>query len=241
MIATLPMYDWPEERARVDARWAAIRDALRDGGFAAPNGLTRKEDLHALWTDPDLILGQTCGLPFALGLHETTRLIGTPDPGLPDTPAGYYRSVIVARADDPRDERELLAARVALNGPDSQSGWGALAGWAEARGLALTGQLQVTGAHRTSARAIAQNKVDIAAIDAVSWDLVTRHDPEIAKTLRIIARTRPTPAPPLICAARLDPNPIAAAVAQALGPDALVRHSQDAYFNIPRFAFPAPT
>lgn len=235
------MYDWPEERARVDAQWARVRDALRDAGFAAPEALSRHDDLYALWTDPDLILGQTCGLPFALGLYETTLLIGTPDPGLPDTPPGYYRSVIVARADDPRDAGDLLAARVALNGPDSQSGWGALAGWAAEESLAISGPLQITGAHHASAQAVAGGEADIAAIDAVSWDLVTGHDPDVANALRIIARTRPTPAPPLICAARFDPDQFAAAVTAALGPDVLIRHSQDAYFNVPRFDFPAQT
>ncbi|MEO1196407.1 MAG: PhnD/SsuA/transferrin family substrate-binding protein [Pseudomonadota bacterium] len=238
MIATLPMYDWPEERATVDAQWATLRDALRAAGLAAPDALTRSDDLYALWRDPDLILGQTCGLPYVLGLHETTQVVGAVDPGLPDTPAGHYRSVIIARADDPRDPGALLAARVAVNEPGSQSGWGALAGWAATQDLALSGHLQATGAHRASAGAVAQNRADIAAIDAVSWALITRHDPATATALRIVARTAPTPAPPLISAARFDPDQIAAAIAPALGLGRLVRHSRDAYFGVPRFAFP---
>ncbi|MGN6537639.1 MAG: phosphate ABC transporter substrate-binding protein, partial [Mesorhizobium sp.] len=36
-IAALPMYDWPEVRAEVDAQWARLRDALRRRGVDAPD------------------------------------------------------------------------------------------------------------------------------------------------------------------------------------------------------------
>ena len=63
-LAALPMYDWPELRPATDRLWAAVRDGLRQRGVAAPEGLTRDVGLMAGWTDPGLVLGQTCGLPF---------------------------------------------------------------------------------------------------------------------------------------------------------------------------------
>lgn len=235
------MYDWPEEREQVDALWLRLREALRAAGLVAPDTLTRDRDLHAIWTDPDLVLGQTCGLPFCLGLHTQTQLIGAIDNGLSNTPAGHYYSVIVARADDTREPGALLGERVALNEPNSQSGWGALAGWAASQNLTLSGRFRVTGAHRTSAQDVAQNRADIAAIDAVSWRLTLRHDGETAAALRVVAETKPTPSPPLITAKRFDAAQVASAVEAALGPSSVIRHSQAAYFSVPRFAYAGET
>ena len=93
-VAALPMYDWPERRAEVDAEWAAIRDRLRTNGVDAPDCLARRNadlppvpggirnqdgaviapdpaalapdefDLATLWRHPALLLGQTCWGPM---------------------------------------------------------------------------------------------------------------------------------------------------------------------------------
>ncbi|MDJ1007948.1 MAG: PhnD/SsuA/transferrin family substrate-binding protein [Paracoccaceae bacterium] len=238
MIAALPMYDWPEERAATDALWARLSAALRAAGFDTPAELTRSDDLDALWRHPGLLLGQTCGLPYSLDLHEKTRLIGTPDPGLPGVPPGHYRSVLVARESDRRSAGDLLSACIAVNAPDSQSGWGALARWAETQRLEIRGRITLTGAHLHSAEAVAQNAADIAALDATSWALLRRHRPAVAAGLREVARTAPTPAPPFICARRFDPGAIAEAIDAALGPGALVRFGPQDYLAVPRMPFP---
>ncbi len=99
LIAALPMYDWPERRAEVDAEWADIRDRLRAHGIDAPDALTRRNadmpavpggirdaagrtiapdpatlapdefDLATLWRHPGLLFAQTCWGPM-----ETTGL-----------------------------------------------------------------------------------------------------------------------------------------------------------------------
>lgn len=93
-IAALPMYDWFEVRARVDAQWAAIRDRLREAGIDAPEHLLRRNgdmpavpggirgadgkviapdpatlppdelDLATLWRHPKLLFSQTCWGPM---------------------------------------------------------------------------------------------------------------------------------------------------------------------------------
>ena len=95
MIAALPMYDRPETAAATDRYWGLIRDGLRAREIEAPDDLTRTDDLWTLWQSPDLVLAQTCGLPFRARLHGQVQLVGTPDFGLPGCAPGYYNSVII--------------------------------------------------------------------------------------------------------------------------------------------------
>jgi len=92
--AALPMYDWPERRAAVDAQWASLRDRLRGMGVDAPDTLARRNadlppvpggirdtagrviapdpatlppdefDLPTLWRHPALLFAQTCWGPL---------------------------------------------------------------------------------------------------------------------------------------------------------------------------------
>ena len=133
-----------------------MRDALRAEGVPAPERLTRESDLMAGWTDPRLVLGQTCGLPLVRELAGRVALIGAADYGVPGCPPGWYRSAVVVRADDPRESLAAFrGARLAVNGADSQSGWGAMlhhvAPLAEAG--RFFGAVSITGAHAASVRA----------------------------------------------------------------------------------------
>lgn len=107
-IAALPMYDWPEARAEVDAQWAGLRDALRLRGIDAPEMIVRRNgdlpavaggirdaegnllapdpaslppeelDFHALWLHPALLFAQTCWGPMELGLSRQVQVLGQP-------------------------------------------------------------------------------------------------------------------------------------------------------------------
>jgi ABC-type phosphate/phosphonate transport system substrate-binding protein len=108
-IASLPMYDWPERRAEVDAEWQEIRARLLDAGFDAPPVLVRRNgelppvpggirdaqgqliapdpatlpeeelDLPTLWRHPDLLFSQTCWGPMEQGLAHHVQVMGQPD------------------------------------------------------------------------------------------------------------------------------------------------------------------
>jgi len=211
VIASLPMYDRPETAAVNDRLWQGVRERLGQG----PAHLTRGGDLWAEWQSPDLILSQTCGLPYRARLHDRVHLVATPIHDLPDCPEGQYYSVFVVRADDPRTRpQDFAGAVLAYNEPLSQSGWAAPQAFAAADGFAFGPTLR-TGAHRLSARAVAEGRADIAAIDALTWVLITRHD-GFARGLRVIGRTDPTPALPFITAMTRDPAPIRAALSEAV-------------------------
>ena len=237
MIAALPMYDREETRAATDRLWAAVARRLRAGGTDAPEALTRGADVWQVWRAPDLVLAQTCGLPYRARLKDDVALVATPDYALPGCPPGHYCSVVVAR---PRavPERPVLAYNEGL----SQSGWAAALDWAGEQGLRFGGLLR-TGAHAASIAAVAEGRADLAAIDAQTWRLARRHG-AVPEGLREIARTDPVPGLPLIAAAGRDPARLAEAVRAAIAalapPDrealalaGLVRIPPEAYLALP--------
>lgn len=216
MIASLGMYDFGPAQAANDRLWALIRDGLRARGITAPDQLTRGEDAYwNAWASPDLVLSQTCGYPFRARLQGKVTYVGTPDYGVEGALPGYYRSVFVARQDDPRRTlAEFDGARFAYNEALSQSGWAAPQVHAARLGLKLPPAVQ-TGGHRLSAQAVAEGQADIAALDAVTHALLQGGDP-VTEHLRVVALTDPTPGLPLITALDRDPAPIFAAVNAAI-------------------------
>lgn len=216
MIASLGMYDRAETREANDRLWALIRDGLRGIGIAAPDALTRGEGAYwPAWTSPDLVFSQTCGFPYRARLHGEVRLIGTPDYGLDGCPPGHYRSIFVAQATDKRGTlQEFDGAGLAFNEDLSQSGWAAPQNHARTLGLTLRPVLR-SGGHLLSARAVAEGRAEIAAIDAVTWSLIAEFEP-FARGLKVVGHTTPTPVLPYITALTQDAAAMFPVVAQAI-------------------------
>jgi ABC-type phosphate/phosphonate transport system substrate-binding protein len=214
MIASLPMYDRPSTSGANDRLWKAIREAYGRG----PADLDRSEDPHVTWERDDLVLSQTCGLPYRSGLHGRVHLVGTPDYGVPGCPPGYYRSCLVVRADDPRrTTADLAEAVLARNDIRSQSGWAAFTAHLAAEGISRAPESPIldTGSHAASARAVHDGRADVAALDAVSWTLLRREE-SWTQRLRVLAVTAPTPGLPLITGPREDADRLFAAVRSAI-------------------------
>ncbi|MBV1869098.1 MAG: phosphate/phosphite/phosphonate ABC transporter substrate-binding protein [Marinosulfonomonas sp.] len=210
MIASLPMYDRSETAGSLDRFWQLIRAELGYG----PQSLDRRMPISGVWTSPDLLLSQTCGLPYRTDLKDTVQLVGTFDYGLEGAEPGYYYSYLVTHASDGRSIEEFGAGRLAYNEADSQSGWAAAIHHAQAAGYAY-GSFYETGSHINSARAVLDNFADIAAIDAQSWRLICRHEAFVDR-LQVIGRTDPTPALPLITAPAVDCKALQNAISAAI-------------------------
>lgn len=251
MIAALGMYDLPAMQAANDRLWGAIRAGLAARGVRAPERLTRGEGAYwAAWEDPALVFGQTCGFPYRARLHGRVTLVGTPDFGVEGCPPGYYRSVLVARAQDPRARIEDFdGALLAFNEPLSQSGWAAPMADAAARGIGFTTGPQ-TGGHLLSALAVATGQAEIAAIDAVTWALLQAQDPGVAG-LKVVGATAPTPGLPYIAGPGADAERAFTAVSDAIAAlsaddrrllrlRAIVRIPAAAYLAVPIPAPPVP-
>ena len=211
MIASLPMYDRPETAEANDRLWLTVRAYLGRG----PEVLSRTGSAESDWIDPDLWMSQTCGLPFRLWLDGKVSLLGAPDHGIADCPAGTYRSVLIARKQDIRNSvAEFDGAQLAFNSRDSQSGWAAA--WVRAAEQSVDfNPGRETGSHLASAKAVLDGVADIAGIDCVSWDMMREWD-SWTDGLKVIDRTRPTPALPFIAGPHAPADEIREALAAAI-------------------------
>ncbi len=206
MISYLGFYDMAPVRAANDLFWSEIRNNLGHG----PERLVRPDDPWPIWQDPDLLLAQTCSLPFRTRLHGQVTLVGTPDYGLPGCPPGHYRSAMVVR----RSDRLRNGARMAINDAMSQSGWAGPMAYLIEQGIA-PGEVVETGAHALSLQALADGHADMAGVDLLSWIMLDELG-LLPSGLEIVDMTEPTLGTPYISAAGRDPAPIANAISAAI-------------------------
>ena len=73
------MYDRPELREAQDTFWAAIHQILETNGIESPTQLDRNGFGIDFWKNKDLVLSQTCGLPYRKYLHNKVGLVATPN------------------------------------------------------------------------------------------------------------------------------------------------------------------
>ncbi len=243
MIASLPMYARPELRAAHDAFWGLIRDELRARGVLAPYALDHTSGVWEAWQSPQLCLSQTCNFPYRARLHGSVTLIGAADYGLEGASPGHYYSQFVVRHEDTAKRPEDFATtRFAYNEGLSQSGWASPQNWAAAHDFEFPASF-ASGAHLESARAVAEGRADIAAIDAVTWRLIQRYE-AFADALTTIGRTDESPGLSFITRPDQNPAPyfdaLNAALAalpdphkSALGIQAVVAIPASTYLAIP--------
>ena len=118
--------------------------------------------------------------------------------------------MLVVRSDDPRNTIDAFSgAACAVNALDSQSGYGAMMNEVGTREF-FSDWIE-TGAHATSIAAVVGGRAGIAAIDAVTWRIALKFQPETA-ALRVLARTDPTPGLPLITSHRRNAEDLADAI-----------------------------
>lgn len=212
-VASLPMYDHPAARWATDALWAALAAALRERGVAAPGRLDRRPAYAEVWTEPALLLSQTCGYPYATRLRGRVRLVATPAYRAPGCEGARYRSLLMVRAEDPARSLADLRGRVAaFNATDSQSGWNALRAAVAplARGGRFFARAVATGSHGASLAAVARGEADLCAVDGVAWALAARHEAGATARFRCVGATAAAPGLPLVTSGGADDATLAA-------------------------------
>lgn len=199
--AALPMYDLQPDA--VQGWWQGLAAALRREGVAeVPDRLTWPDDLEAHWLQPQLLLSQTCGHPLVTRLWDAVQVVGAMRYAAPGCEGIHYRSLLVAREGEAGGLAALAGRVAAVNDPGSYSGCIALRRAVTALGgdERFFGRTIFTGSHRASLAAVRQGAADMAAIDAVTYALIQRHQPALLQGLQVIGRTPLAPGLPLITA-----------------------------------------
>ena len=198
------MYDLPEVRDTTDAWWRGVAGHLEAAGVAdVPAAQSRPASPVALWTDPRLLLAQTCGLPLTRELKGGVRLIATPCYAAPGCAGAFYRSQVIVPADSPaRVVADLRGLICAVNGEGSQSGYNALRALLAslAEGGRFFSDVVISGSHAGSIALVQSGRADAAAIDAVTHALTARHAPDRLAGTRVLCATAPAPGLPYITA-----------------------------------------
>jgi ABC-type phosphate/phosphonate transport system substrate-binding protein len=199
------MYDWPETGHALDVLWSHIHNQLERREVHSPAQLERNMHPAAIWSEPELVIGQTCGWPYANYLKEQVVPFARFHYDLPDCPPGHYNSVYIGHDDDDFDHLASSAAfefieKIAINSDDSQSGFhvfSEITGEPAEESIAKEKRI-ITGAHRNSISAIANGDANIAAIDAVAFELAKQYEPEAVSRVVVLGNSRPVPGLPLI-------------------------------------------
>jgi ABC-type phosphate/phosphonate transport system substrate-binding protein len=213
LIASLPMYDFPWTADANDALWASISARLADAGVQAPLSLTRDGDPAELWGSPGLIFGQTCGYPYVTALKDTVALVAAPEYSFAGCEGASHRSFLIRRANDPRRTLgEFRGGVAALNAHDSNTGMNLFRATIApiAGGKTFFSSIAVTGSHEASVAAVVDGQADLASIDCVTFALLRRGRPELAKCVAVVTESPPSPNLPFIASGSLPPWTIAA-------------------------------
>jgi ABC-type phosphate/phosphonate transport system substrate-binding protein len=204
------MYDLDELTGATNAWWDGLAGHMRREGISdVPDVLHRPAQLEPHWLSPNLLLSQTCGYPLTHVLRGKVQLVGLPVYACDGCSAdGFYSSVLVVP--DNSNLHSLAACRqrrAVFNTHDSMSGLLALrhavrtqAGAAGGGAPFFAAALE-TGGHRHSLEKVAAGEADIAAIDAVTFALLERIEPQLTAQVRVIGKTAQVPGLPYITSA----------------------------------------
>jgi ABC-type phosphate/phosphonate transport system substrate-binding protein len=159
--------------------------------------------------------------------RHALRVVAAPHFDLPGCEGYHYRSHVVVRSGSHyRTLADLRGGSCAINSPTSHSGMNALrtAVAPLARDARFFSAVEVSGAHETSVAWVGDGRVDVAAVDCVTYALLGRYRPGSIAELRILYTTPLAPAPPFVTRASASDEMVAslrAALATALPDPAL--------------------
>lgn len=218
--AELGMYPFASVRWAWDALWTAVSDRVA----WAPTALDHSGDVHAAWSDPDVIVNHVCGWPFAALHRDTMHLVGAFDLELPDEPSvgtARYRSVLVT-TDPQATIEDLIGQRAAINSVDSLSGSLSLLSATVGTGKRWPGILIETSSHINSISALIAGDADIACIDAWTLALLNDTEPALTAELRRLGFGPVIPTPAITVRDQTRVAELAAAFAASLADPATV-------------------
>jgi ABC-type phosphate/phosphonate transport system substrate-binding protein len=172
--------------------------------------------IEDLWRRTDMAAVFMCGLPYSRANPQPT-LIAAPVPS-PAEFAGLpkYWSELVVRSDSPHgDLQSTFGGTICLTAPNSQSGYAAALQYlmafdvaADRKGGARPPLYREIAAPAVTplgaVKAVVDGAADVAPIDAYAYRLLQKYHGDLTSKLRTVARTAPTPIPPLVASIALE-------------------------------------
>ena len=194
-----PWYDYPFLNDAYAEFWSKLRTQLTAADVRdLPPTLSPATDLDDLLNRPNLLISQTCGYDIAVPYPRPLEMIFTPSYAAPGCERGHYVSLlVVTKTSGVRQLSDLKRPRFTANDARSYSGYHCVrALWPS------FATIDFSGGHRESLAAVRRGDADLAAIDAITWEFHRLYEPSRLEGLRVIARTAPAPAPPLVTSVR---------------------------------------
>ena len=204
LLVDFPWYDAPFLKSTHDRLWSELRSRLQGRVVDLPERRYSDIRYDDLLKSDQLLLTQTCGFCLATNTPNFLNIVGTPVFDLPECPPGFYFSYFVSA-------KTSLSGklRLAVNDSWSWSGCHTLMQFCERENLKVdSGRTVVTGSHHASIEKVLSDECDIAAIDAVMWQLYLANDPKFLSDLEILGRSGILPAPPYVTSAATAPETI---------------------------------
>lgn len=144
---------------------------------------------ESLLRDPGLLIGHTCGYPLMTGLQDAVMPFCAPCFEVPGAIGKLYSSLFIVPADSSLESlQQCCGGIVAINDANSNSGMNVLR-YALAKlkaGPGYFSDVLMTGGHLASLEAVAANRAQLAAIDCVSYQLLTARNPGLDHAIRVI-------------------------------------------------------
>ena len=153
------------------------------------------ESAKEILRDSRLFIGHTCGYPLMHGLQDDLTPVCVPMFDVPGSEGKYYASQFIVGIDSDIESLTDCYHRVAaINDTDSNSGMNLLrhAIAPLSQGKSYFSTVRKTGSHIQSFFDVAERRVDIAAIDCVSYQLIVDSWPDIAARVRSIGFSEKT-------------------------------------------------
>ncbi len=218
MRASLPMYNLPEMRDANGAFWSAIRTELSRQGLDAPEQLDVDRKPVPQQIEPDTLFTQVCGWPLQTIFAGQATILAVPIYAAPYCDGPNHRGVfVVAAASAFATLEDLRGTRFVFNSVHSNSGMNLprrsiadIAG-----GRPFFASIEETHSQPANLERVARGDADATCVDCVTFAFFARHRPHLARQLRILAPTPPSPALPFVTAAATSPD-IVEALRQAL-------------------------
>jgi ABC-type phosphate/phosphonate transport system substrate-binding protein len=206
------MYNLPEMRA-VNARfWEALRGLLLEGGLReVPEYLSFERPPVPDWIGPEVLFSQTCGYPLETVFSGQAVRLGTPCYSAPGCDGPTHCGFFVVSAESKAQELcGLRGGTFLFNHRHSNSGMNLpRRRLAEiAAGRPLFARVIETGSQPGNLDRIARGEADATAVDCVTYAFWCRYRREMARHVRVLAQTPPSPAIPFVTSVAIPAPPV---------------------------------